>query len=136
MYSVSHLRRWRALVAAIVVGFFGAWSIAAVVTDRAQAYEWQIYNDGIAPGNRAVGNYYCLYGVGWWAMAFLDGDDVCMGAKTNADGSGGNALPFLCTYVPPDQKRWTPGGQSNYGYPTIINNEVNYITGMGIANRR
>lgn len=136
MNRMLHVRRYRAVALALVATVFCSWSVVAVAVDDAGAYEWTIYNGGLAPGQRGVGGYYYNYGVGWWASSVLDGDDVCIGAKTRSDGSGGNAIPFLCVNIPPDQKRWTPGGQSNYGYPTVINNEASWVTGMGIANRR
>lgn len=99
------------------------------------------FSDGtsISPGNRIVGPYRYLYGVGYgpWPPEYgTENDYACMGAKTNADGSGGNAIPFTCADVPPGGTTWTPGGQSNYGYPTVINQDSHVIWGISWMNHR
>lgn len=47
-----------------------------------------------------------------------------------------NALPFTCLEVPAWTLMWTPGGPSNYGYATIINQEGYTIYGDGWQNFR
>lgn len=84
-----------------------------------------------------MGGYKYLYGVGYETNSFSNvSDNVCVGAKTNGDGSGGNALPFTCGEVAPGTAMWTAGGNSNWGYPTIINNEAYNIWGGGLRNYR
>jgi hypothetical protein len=110
---------------------------SGIGTSSARADLIGFCNIYIGPGGRCVGPYAYLYGVGYTTVYWqTDGNDVCIGAKTNADGSGGNAIPFTCMNVPADQTRWTPGGQSNWGYPTIINQEARNSTGGGSANIR
>jgi hypothetical protein len=115
-------------------------AVKGVGTSDAHAIVDIFANGVINNGDRAIGNYVYAYGVGWNKEYDIGGvtDDVCIGAKTRSDGTGGNAIPFLCLGVSVGQTRWTPGGQSNYGYPTAIANAdpAGYIFGVAYANRR
>lgn len=129
--SRSSLRRAVAIGAAATIGLSG------IVAAPATAVIGWWWNASITPGDRAVGSYKYMYGVGYaTSSASSVSDNVCVGAKTNGDGSGGNAIPFACGEVAPDSAMWTPGGNSNWGYPTIINNESYNIWGTGIWNYR
>jgi hypothetical protein len=122
----------------LVVGALFMTGCAGVFTPSAMAisdFFWA--GNSIPAGSRGVGTYVYLYGAGYTTNHLSNvSDNVCVGAKTNGDGSGGNALPFVCGEVAPGTSMWTPGGYSNYGYPTIINNEGYGIWGNGIRNYR
>ncbi len=92
-------------------------------------------------GNELQANARCihganiwLYGVGVGGGALTTPGTVCAGAKTNRDGSGGNALPFRCEYIDPQGliSFWTPGGSSNWGYATIINRSSHFVWVSGV----
>lgn len=93
-------------------------------------------NSGIAANSRCIwGVRKWLYGVGVYNSGFSANDQyVCVGAKTNSDGSGGNALPFRCEHMTHDQTMWTPGGNSNWGWATIINDDPRIFIGGGTVN--
>lgn len=76
----------------------------------------------IAPNDRCTWpTRKWLYGVGATNTWLVLGSETCVGAKTNSDGTGGNALPFRCEVLAANQTIWTPGGNSNWGYATVIN---------------
>ncbi|MDO8209401.1 hypothetical protein [Conexibacter sp. CPCC 206217] len=131
-------RRYVPLIAAaisLIVGVALASNVPIVGAERAHAITQYFGGISVGAGGRFVGPYKYLFGVGYEApWTETVGDNVCVGAKTNADGSGGNAIPFTCVYVAPNTARWTPGGLSNYGYPTYINQEARGIYGAGLMN--
>ncbi len=94
--------------------------------------------DSVNANSRCVGtSRKYLYGVGgikWDIGVGQPVDTPCIGAKTLADGSGGNAIPFICPSMTANQTRWTPGGNSNWGYPTIINNSPYWMAVAGTMN--
>jgi hypothetical protein len=118
-----------AVVIAAAVGLFGA--------GPAQAYHWGFHSGGpLQPGYRAVSPQRTYnYGAGVTA-AILDNQTGCIGAKDNADGTGGNAMPFSCFTLNHDQTAWTPGGTYGYGYGTLINNSPNTLYMQAILNIR
>ncbi len=86
-----------AVMAMCAVLAVGSVSMGVGVGD-AQAYYDVFWNAGaINNGSRVVGSSHYLYGVGWDLPTTVSGaaDEVCIGAKTRSDGSGGNAIPFL-----------------------------------------
>lgn len=114
------------VLGAIVV----AGMLMLVVAVPAQSVVTPIYCSGggiIPPQDRCVWNEYkWLHGVGVTnTWLHIPGQEICVGAKTNSDGSGGNALPFRCENLAAHQTIWTPGGSSNWGYATIINRNSN-----------
>jgi hypothetical protein len=132
----SVLAGFAVTMAFLVCGAAGS-AVPVTGVEPASAVNIGFCNGLIEPGGRCVGPYAYLYGVGWGTVYWqTSGNNVCLGAKTNADGSGGNALPFTCLHVGADQYRWTPGGSSNWGYPTIINQESWQAYGSGVANIR
>lgn len=128
-------RRWRPLALAMLAMVVSSMAFGAATAGAVVDIWWT--SGQIAPGGRVVGPYKYHYGVGYTtSIASSVSDNVCVGAKTNADGSGGNAIPFVCGEVAPDTAMWTAGGNSNWGYPTIINNESYIIWGGGLRNYR
>jgi len=112
--------RWAVALAATVSTLIGLSAAQATAAEQYSTF---------CPGTSAVAGYsrcvaysrLWLYGVR--AMLPVGAGNVCVGAKTNSDGSGGNAIPFRCEWM--DQyglnSMWTAGGNSNYGYATVIN---------------
>src|SRR4051794_19587907 len=60
-----------------------------------------------------------------------DGVSHCAGAKSNADGSGSNALPFTCTTA---KAAITPLYSCRQGYATGLNQSASAHYFYGIAN--
>jgi hypothetical protein len=55
----------------------------------------------------------------------------CAGAKTNSDGSGSNAIPFVCTS---ERLAWTGFYQCRAGYATGLNESSSPHYFYGVAN--
>jgi hypothetical protein len=91
-----------------------------------------------ANGRCISGSYLYLYGVQVGVGPFSTPGTVCAGAKTNGDGTGGNALPFRCEWVDYNGLAgfWTPGGNSNWGYATLINRSAHYVWVSGTIRAR
>lgn len=89
----------------------------------AQAHNISFTGNSITPANsRTVSPWRTYnYGAGVWGGELFDGQSACVGAKDNPDGSGGNAIPFLCTTIRLNQSIWTPGGDYGWGWGTLIN---------------
>lgn len=138
--SLTAKARATLLGALLLCALFAAGPVVkGVGTEDANAVLDTFHSGQISNGQRAIGHYFYLYGVGWSHPVDIGGvDEVCIGAKTSPDGLGGNAIPFLCTSVGYGQTRWTPGGQSNSGYPTAVANSDpdGWIFGGGMMNRR
>lgn len=112
-------------------------SIAAVA-QPANAAVASFCTSGITANTRCISaGRNWLYGVGTY-MGDIgpSGAYLCVGAKTNSDGSGGNALPFRCDPVAIGQEIWTAGGNSNYGWATVINDNPFYVGAAGLKNYR
>lgn len=109
------------------VGF----ALAAAVPAHSAVTDWGglVCPGGtVDPGGRCVWNARkWLHGVGVTNTWLVLGTETCVGAKTNSDGSGGNALPFRCEVLAANQTIWTPGGNSNWGYATVINRHPSQI---------
>jgi hypothetical protein len=123
-------------------------SVAAVVAvlaavlfvgaSGAQAVHWPFTGTpgGMSPGQRyttPVRTYN--YGAGMYSDMW-NNQYACVGAKDNANGTGGNAIPFTCATMNAGQTVWTPGGTYGYGYGTLINSSSSPISIGGILNIR
>lgn len=114
-----------------------AWAFALMPVTDASAGIIGRFCDSVNPSTRCIGLRKYLYGVGGtkWDVGYgQQFDTPCIGAKTQSDGSGGNAIPFICPTLTWNEARWTPGGQSNWGYPTIINNSPYWMAVEGDMN--
>ncbi len=111
---------------------------ALVAADGAQAHNISFTGNSITPANsRSVSPWRTYnYGAGVWGGELFDGQSACVGAKDNADGSGGNAIPFLCTTIRLNQSIWTPGGDYGWGYGTLINRMSTPLYAGGMLNIR
>jgi hypothetical protein len=115
------VQRWMLGVAAVAALLLGMQAATASAETRG------ICSQTIPPNSRCVyGARLWIYGVGFRMDSIYgwDNQNICVGAKTNSDGTGGNALPFRCEVISRGQTIWTAGGNSNWGHGTIINNNA------------
>lgn len=123
----------------VVCGLVAVFMMIGIAGSEAQA---QIHafcgNPSVIPANsRCIDkDRHWLYGVGVSNAGWNGGPIyVCVGAKTNSDGSGGDAIPFRCDYVEVGTI-WTAGGNSKYGWGTIINRNGFGVWAPGVVNYR
>lgn len=112
------------------------WLLAAVAAPGASADVHRFCVSAVDANSRCIdGHYHWLYGVGVYSIMPVP-PYMCVGAKTRSDGTGGDAVPFRCDYVPEGGTIWTPGGNSNYGWATVINRTPNIVLSTSYVNFR
>jgi hypothetical protein len=123
------------ITSVVAVAAFSVSGPAGTGLGKAQAYSsaW-IYCPGgyLVAGARCVDSRRVRHRTVNWDPTFVYGTTgtYCAGAKTQADGTGGNSTPFACG--PPAAQFVRAGpypqGQTGLGYATLINSTGNVIT--------